>query len=119
MEAQLPIGSQDAPGHPVPKDPADLVRFAQSERFQRLRKEVVNNPKALESFLEEVTREQPELMRLITHYQQESLRVFESFMCPTLLLASQKGFKASRRGTKRFISAAMQCHAGLLEAAHC
>ena len=48
------------PGHtPVPKarctalrgeaqDPADLLRFAQSERFQRLRQEVVNNPKALE-----------------------------------------------------------------------
>lgn len=57
----------------APARVADLEAFAHSEGFQQLRSEVAQDPKALETFLEKITSEDPQLMKVITIYQQDFL----------------------------------------------
>eukprot|EP00435_Cladocopium_sp_Y103_P033628 s3890_g8.t1 len=66
----------EKPSEPLSEAPArvaDLEAFAHSEGFQQLRSEVAQDPKALETFLEKITSEDPQLMKVITIYQQDFL----------------------------------------------
>lgn len=69
--SELLSEAREAPA--APARVADLEAFAHSEGFQQLRSEVAQDPKALETFLEKITSEDPQLMKVITIYQQDFL----------------------------------------------
>ena len=75
---ERPATQPQVQDQPTTRRPAELEAFGRSEAFHTLRRELTQNPKALEAFLEKITSEDPQLMKVITLYQQDFLAMLTS-----------------------------------------